>query len=196
MAQYGEADSTGSYRLKVPNWYVITGGPSSGKTTVIHGLKSRGYTVFEEAARLVIDEGIATGKTIQEIRKDEKKFQQTVLQRKIKTEFSHDKSTLSFFDRGMHDTLAYYRFYNWEIPPKITEVMQHATYKKVFLLDPLPFFEQDYARTEDQNFAKVLTRLLHTAYHENGVGVIKVPVLSPKKRLQFILNHIDNSVGG
>jgi predicted ATPase len=37
-------------------WYVITGGPSTGKTTTVTALTQRGYHVVEEAARLVIEE--------------------------------------------------------------------------------------------------------------------------------------------
>lgn len=37
------------------NWYVITGGPGSGKTTTAHLLKERGYTTTFEHARHYLD---------------------------------------------------------------------------------------------------------------------------------------------
>ena len=45
------------------SWYVITGGPSTGKTTLLEELAKRGYKTIPEVARVVIDEGIAAGKT-------------------------------------------------------------------------------------------------------------------------------------
>ena len=41
---------------------VISGSPGAGKTSIIKGLKNKGYTVFEEYSRILIDEGKASGK--------------------------------------------------------------------------------------------------------------------------------------
>jgi predicted ATPase len=41
---------------------VITGCPGAGKTSIIKGLEDKGYSVFEEYSRTLIDEGKATGK--------------------------------------------------------------------------------------------------------------------------------------
>ena len=65
--------------MKNNNWYVITGAPSSGKTTIVKLLKSKGYIVLYEAARIYIDQELKKGKTIQKIRKDEGKFQKESL---------------------------------------------------------------------------------------------------------------------
>jgi predicted ATPase len=37
------------------NWYVITGAPCSGKTSVIRELEKRGYRVVHEVARAYIE---------------------------------------------------------------------------------------------------------------------------------------------
>lgn len=59
------------------NWYVLTGGPCSGKSTTLEYLSSRGYLVVPEMARVVIDE---------EIRADAFGFQVKILDRKIQLE--------------------------------------------------------------------------------------------------------------
>lgn len=180
----------------VPNWYVITGGPSSGKSTLLNILGEEGYATFEEAARLVIDEGLAAGKTVEEIRADEKSFQEAVLERKIQVEASHDKTLLTFFDRGMHDTLAYYRFYGWAIDKKTKKALIEAKYKSMFLLSPLSFFEKDYARTEGREFAVQLHDLLKEAYEAYNIPVIEVPDASPEERIQFILDTVNQNSEG
>lgn len=172
------------------NWYVITGGPSSGKTTLLHSLASAGHQTLEEAARLVIDTGIVAGKTIDEIRGDEEKFQYDVLEHKINQESKLSKDQLTFFDRGMHDTLAYLNHYGWKPSDRAHQALQNSTYRKVFLLEPLPTFAKDYARTEDGSFAKNIHTLLKEAYSQYGMDLISVPVLPVKERLDFILNNL------
>ena len=49
------------------NWCVITGGPSSGKTTTVNMLRDRGQTTTIEHARHYIDTQRVTGRTVAEI---------------------------------------------------------------------------------------------------------------------------------
>ena len=67
-------------------WVIITGGPCSGKSTLLEAFKNDGEICIQEAARTVIDEGLAIGKKIEEIRANEESFQDIVLQRKIQIE--------------------------------------------------------------------------------------------------------------
>lgn len=175
---------------KSNNWYVITGGPSSGKTTLLAELEKLGHITVPEAARTYIDREIAKGFSIEQIRKDEKKFQEEVAKLKIEIESLHPKDVLTFFDRGMHDSLAYMRHYAYELDDWIKAALDNASYQKVFLLDPLPVFEQDYARTEDEAFTGTITDLLHASYADAGMKPIKVPVLPVGARAQFILEKI------
>lgn len=54
------------------NWYVITGGPGSGKTTTLNHLNMLGYHTTIEHARHFIDRQMITGKTVKEIRENQK----------------------------------------------------------------------------------------------------------------------------
>jgi predicted ATPase len=172
------------------NWYVITGGPSTGKSTLLNVLESKGHKIFPEMARVVIDEGIASSLSVEQIRKDEKKFQADVLKRKQELEEKHDDNLLTFFDRGMQDTLAYMQFYGWEIEKELEKEINKFKYRKVFLLDPLPQFEKDYARTENENFKSKINDLLKNAYENAGMEVIHVPFDEPEKRAAFVLDHL------
>jgi len=172
------------------NWYVITGGPSSGKTSLIDELNKLGHRTIPEAARIVIDEAIKKGISVEELRADEKKFQDEVMRLKGEIEDSYDKNVLTFFDRGIHDTLAYFRFYGYEIDSWIKDLMDGARYQQVFLLEPLNTFKKDYARTEDHNFAKQLHKLLHDAYTEFEMEPTHVPAMSLDDRLKFILDKV------
>lgn len=176
--------------MAVNNWFVITGGPSVGKTTLLAELEKLGHATLPEGARVVIDEGIAAGKTIQDIRSDERQFQMDVLAHKIRTEHGQDKDTLLFFDRGMHDTLAYLRLFDFAITDEVTEAMKNAAYRQVFLLEPLDTYVTDYARTESREEALKLNELLARAYREYGMEPTLIPAVPPEERAQLILEHL------
>ena len=171
------------------NWYVITGAPCSGKSTILDLLGKKGYKTIPEAARVYIDEQIQIGKTIEEIRSNEMDFQEKVFDMKINTEKNLLPDEPIFFDRGIGDTIAYLKLYSYKINSTIIKGAKKSSYKTMFLFERLPY-KKDYARTEDENSLKKLEELLEQAYNENGTPVVRVPRLGIKKRLQFILKHI------
>ncbi len=57
------------------NWQVITGGPSTGKTTVINLLAKKGYKTTIEHARHYIDTMRDEGETVEAMRNNKRKFQ-------------------------------------------------------------------------------------------------------------------------
>lgn len=172
------------------NWYVITGGPSTGKTSLLNELAKQGHRTIPEAARQLIDATIAKGRTIDELRKDEQRFQHEVAKLKKEIEAAANSDALTFFDRGMHDTLAYLRYYNFKIEDWVNKLMDNATYRKVFLLEPFETYQADYARTEDHEFSKQLHGLLQAAYTEYGMKPVIVPAMSLADRVKFVLSRV------
>lgn len=172
-------------------WYVITGGPSSGKTTLLSELEKLGYATVPEAARTWIDLQMAKGMSIAQIRKDEQEFQYDVLRLKQKIENKQSKERVTFFDRGMQDSMAYLKHYNYDVKDWVYQAMDQAKYTKVFLLEPLPVFEEDYARTEGKDFPKQITDELRQAYRDAGMEPIEVPVMPIEDRVKFILQHVE-----
>jgi predicted ATPase len=171
------------------NWYVITGGPSSGKSTAIKILKDQGYTTTEEVARHFIDLQRINGRSTDEIRSNQRQFQHKVLNLQIDLERRLDPQELIFLDRGLPDELAYYQYFNLPPDEKLVEYLEFATYKKIFIMDLLPLCE-DYARTEDVSAQRALHQLIIDVYKKRSEPVVMVPVLSPKERVQFILDNL------
>jgi predicted ATPase len=95
------------------NWYVITGGPSSGKTTTVNLLKDRGYITTMEHARHFLDTQRLKGRTIEEVRKNQLEFQHGVLQMQIDQENEIAPHVQVFLDRAVPDALAYHRYLNF-----------------------------------------------------------------------------------
>ncbi len=171
------------------NWYVITGGPSSGKTTTVNLLKDRGYITTIEHARHYLDTQRLKGKTVEEVRKNQSEFQLGVLEMQIEQESEIAPDVLVFLDRAIPDALAYYRFLNLPEDGKLTKALKTVSYKKIFILDCLPLVK-DYARNEDAVAQKKIHSLLIEVYESLPFPIIKVPVLSPEERVDFILNNL------
>lgn len=171
------------------NWYVITGGPSSGKTTTVNLLAGRGYKTTIEHARHYIDTQKISGKTVEEIRANQLVFQRGVLEMQIAQENELASDETVFLDRALPDALAYYRFLNLPEDRELHQTLQAHLYKKVFILDPLPLVE-DYARTENSSDQKVIHGLLIEAYELLGYHVMHIPVLPPEERVDFILKNL------
>ncbi|HEU0112783.1 MAG TPA: ATP-binding protein [Flavisolibacter sp.] len=175
--------------MKQTNWYVITGGPGSGKTTTINLIAKRGYKTTIEHARHYIDTQRQNGKTVEELRKNQEEFQLSVLEMQLKQEASLDPDEVVFLDRAIPDALAYYRFLNLPVNPKLNDALQVYRYKKIFVLDCLPIV-QDYARQENEKDQQQIHELLIEVYTSLHFPIIHVPVLSPESRVDFILRHL------
>lgn len=174
------------------SWYVITGGPSTGKTKLINELAKLGHKIVPEAARTLIDEAVAKGLTVEEFRSDEKRFQYDVAKLKQDTENKLRKKDTIFFDRGMHDTIAYLKYYDFDIDSWIDSLVRKSRYQKVFILEPLERFKDDYARTESIDFSLKIRDMLIDAYKKHEMKPISVPDIGLNNRLQFILDSIES----
>ncbi len=171
------------------NWYVITGGPSSGKTTTVNLLNARGYKTTIEHARHYIETLQITGRTVEDIRKNQVVFQHGVVDMQIAEEHMLSPDETIFLDRAIPDALAYYRFLGLPEDGKIRKAMEKVSYKKVFILDPLPLVK-DSVRTEDEFAQKKIHELLIETYKSLHLPVIHVPVLPPEERVNLILKNL------
>lgn len=179
--------------LEQTNWHVITGGPGTGKTLLINMLAERGFHTVPEAARAIIDEGLAKGLTLEQIRGNENAWQAKILRRILDTEAAINPSALTFFDRGAHDGLAFLDVK--EVEPgdywrELTDNERNPYYRTVFLLEPLPEFEHDYARTENAEITNRLTEITNNVYSKFGMEPIRIPFMSPEERLDRIFSHL------
>ncbi len=170
-------------------WYVITGGPSSGKTTTVNILQDLGYKTTIEVAGHYIDLQRINGRSTEQVRENQRNFQHKILNIQLRLEKRLDPEQLVFLDRALPDELAYYNYFNLEPDSKLIDSLHKFTYKKVFIMELLPL-HKDYARTEDSNAQKELQNEIIKVYKARSEPVVMVPVLSPKQRVDFILRNL------
>lgn len=170
------------------NWYVITGAPSSGKTTTLEYLEKKDKKVYYERARIYIDQEIKKGKTLKEIRKDEVLFQKKIVKIKINFEKKLNPESILFMERGIPDSVAYLMLAGGN-DSILEQAIKECSYKKVFIMELIKY-SKDYARTESQEEAMFLDNLLEKSYTDLGIPVIRVPRLTVSKRAKFILDNL------
>ncbi|AXT62411.1 hypothetical protein D1816_19245 [Aquimarina sp. AD10] len=181
-----------NYQIIETNWCVITGGPSTGKTTTINMLAELGYETTIEHARHYIDTMRIKGQTVEELRSNKREFQLGVLDMQIEQEASINPKNLVFLDRAIPDALAYYRFLKLEVDEILKDAMRKVNYKMIFVLDKLPLIN-DYARLESENDQIQIHNLITEVYESLPFPVVHVPVLPPLERVNFILNSIKDN---
>jgi predicted ATPase len=171
------------------NWFVISGGPASGKTTLVNLLAARGYPVVHEHARQRIDRALYRGMSIGEVRKDQLAFQLGVLEMQLEHESNVPPEQLTFFDRGIPDTLAYQRFHHLPDNPLISQAVAECSYRKVFIMELLQLVP-DYARTEDDLAQHEIQQLILDVYGALPFPLVLVPVLPPEERMEYVLARL------
>jgi predicted ATPase len=176
------------------NWYVLTGRPCSGLSTTLAELGKAGFPVVDEAARAVIDEKLAKGLTIGDIRGNDAVFQREILERKVAAESELDPEAVRFLDRGLPDSVAYHELAGLD-PGEVLRLCEPLRYRKVFFLEPLPWVA-DYARTETAETLDWLGRRLREVYRDLGYRVVDVPAAGLGERVSLIRSHLDSGGSG
>ncbi|MEO9891071.1 ATP-binding protein, partial [Aurantibacter sp.] len=176
---------------------VITGGPATGKTSVIQSLETQDYLCFHEIIRDLTNQAKDLGnlKSLEtnpiDSVDDPLKFNKKLLEGRTKQYVASKKSVdnLIFFDRGIPDVLAYMMHYNQDLLPAFIEAAEEHTYDMVFLL-PMwkEIFSSDEERFESFDEALKIQDCLRNSYSNFGYTVIEVPFDTIENRTKFILN--------
>ncbi|WP_081452561.1 AAA family ATPase [Verrucomicrobium spinosum] len=146
-------------------WIVITGAPSSGKTTLLRELKRRGYAVVSESAREVLESG-----ELDESRSD---VQTLIEERQQAKEQQIPPGQVIVLDRALPDSLAYRRLGGLDASD-LRALIRPERYAAVFMCG----FGQHIAdglRKDDVERAREIERLLREVYLEIGCRVIDLP---------------------
>ena len=176
----------------MPKKIVITGGPGSGKTTLISFLLENGFQCLNEISREVILEAQKEG-IDQLFLTDPILFSQKLLDGRLKQfqDINHFEKSYVFYDRGLPDITAYMDFTNIKYPDNFIETCNNNRYDVVFLLPPWKdIYKQDNERYESFEEAEKIHDCLLEGYEKYGYNVIEVPFGTLESRMQFITKKL------
>lgn len=172
------------------NWVVITGAPSSGKTSVIEELAKRGYPIQTEIARELIEEAQRHGMTLAEVRGAGyvQELQEKILRFKLGRERALDTQKLVFSDRGVPDSIVYFGLAGLgrDLAVAASKIFK---YRAVFMLDRLPLVK-DGVRSENDAQAENIGAQILSDYRALGYEPVAVPVMPIPARVDFILQKL------
>lgn len=177
---------------EVERLFVITGGPGSGKTTLIEALEAAGFARTIEAGRAVIQEQLAHGGDALPW-KNQASFAEKMLERDIRSYESATQTGPVFFDRGIPDVIGYLRLSGLPVPAHMTKAAEDFRYhRRVFIAPPWPeIYAQDAERKQDFDEAQRTYDAMVETYTEFGYELVELPRVSVEERVKFVTRFID-----
>jgi predicted ATPase len=168
---------------------VFTGGPCSGKTTLLEQLALKGLTIIPETARIIIEQEQRRDSEILPWR-DLYGFQERVARVQLEQEHSYYDDNL-LLDRGVIDGHGF--SLNGQIPtPELILDSGKGRYDRVFLLDPLPNYKTDFSRKETPQMARKIHERIDEAYRNFGYQPIRIPVFgSIEERTKYVVKLLE-----
>ncbi len=170
--------------------YILTGGPSCGKTLVAEKLEEKGYSVIGEQARLVIKEQMQKGTDFLPW-KDIQSFSSLVFSN-FSAEYKKRSDELLFSDRGPLDIFAYLQVNQqaWDVQ-LLNEARKLAFTTKVFFFPSWKeIYKQDEERLESFEEGVQIANALREVYMRFGFQLVEMPLKSVEERIEFIFNEI------
>ncbi|MGW9346398.1 AAA family ATPase [Nocardiopsis flavescens] len=171
---------------------VVTGGPGSGKTTLIDHLAGLGHARTEEAGRAVIrDQREIDGPGL--AWRDDALFAELMLAWEIR---SHRKAAALpgpvFCDRGVPDTVGYLLLRGLPVPPHAEAAARRFRYRPtVFVAPPWPeIFTGDAERHQSQEEARRTYDAMLEVYPRFGYAPVELPRVPVAERARFVLETL------
>jgi predicted ATPase len=175
------------------NYFVVTGGPGAGKTSLIAELGRRGYASVEEAGRAIIRQQRAIGGTALHTA-NRVLFRELMLGHMI--EHYERAGTIEppiFFDRGIPGLIGYCRLIGVPVPDHIRRAADVYRYNDtVFVTPPWPeIYAQDHERRQDFAEAVRTYEVVVEGYREAVYIPVELPKASVGERADFVLEQIE-----
>jgi len=187
------------------NNIVITGPPSSGKSTIIKELSVNGYNTVPETASMNIERskiGFDRSGTVPQ--KDGRiedvvstlKFQNSITTKQLIAESQngiHDDSTL-ILDRSLIDNIAYRKYLDVPVGEKLKQVVQNR-YDKVLFFEALELDESGARYEKSKSEQKEIEHILFDTYDEYDIDNDDMHTIlecGVESRLEMVIDHIED----
>lgn len=182
----------------VDNLFVVTGGPGSGKTTLIDAVARRGVFQSMEAGRGIIRDQVAIGGSALPW-SDAEAFADLMLSWDMRSyRMARAQAGPAIFDRGIPDVVGYLRTMELPVPPYLDRAARLFRYNRhVFIAPPWPeIFVRDAERTQTLDDAERTYRAVVETYEGYGYVPLPLPFASVDDRVTFVMQRIDRAGQG
>jgi predicted ATPase len=178
----------------VPELYILTGAPGTGKTAILAGLDGAVETVAEPAREVLAEQRAAGAPPPRSA-----EFVRRLLARSIeKHQRAQDASGVVVFDRGVPDCIAYASYFssfaNDPAADPAEAVAAAAEYRyrpEVLIAEP---WEAIYTTDEERQMSFDLVERFHehvvAAYEQAGYRLVTVPKVALEERREFVRTFV------
>lgn len=182
-----------------PKKIVISGGPGTGKTSIVQVLESMGYPCYHEVIRNMTLEAKKDTDPARFVTNplafvpDPYDFNRRILENRLGhfNEGTRVGSAVVFFDRGLPDVLAYMDYFDQPYEDEFEAICKDNRYDKILLLPPWEaIYVSDNERLESFEEALEIHQYLTASYERLGYSPVSVPEGSILERATFILEHL------
>lgn len=172
--------------------FVVTGGPGSGKSSLITELKQRGINTMTEGGRAIIRDQVKIGgHALPWV--DSRAFAEQMLSWELRS--YHEAKSMAgpvVMDRGIVDVVGYLTLCALSVPAHFEKAARLFCYNKRVFLAPYweGIYTQDAERKQDLQEAEASFEAMTKAYIQFGYEIIELPLLGVEARADFVLQHL------
>ncbi len=163
---------------------VLTGPPSSGKTTLLSLFADAGERTSSDSTRQLISDVVKGGRTADEFRFADD-FQPRVLDAMAAAEARLDPAELTVLEYALPCNIAFHRTEGLPLTAGLSDAAVRYRYSDVFILDPVGW-HSDAERVEGEEYQTQVHAHLFDVYRELGYDPVEVPAVSSAERFDLV----------
>jgi predicted ATPase len=178
-------------------FFVITGGPGSGKSTLIEALVRQGYGRTVEAGRAIIQDQVAIGGPALPW-SDPGLFAELMLSWELRSyATARDVHGPVLFDRGIPDVIGYLTLTGLPVHAHVRRAAELFRYHpRVFIAPPWrAIFTQDRERRQTPDEAERTHDAMVRTYGACGYELVPLPLASVEERARFVMQVLQTQDG-
>lgn len=172
--------------------FIITGGPGSGKTTLINAIASHGIqTTLESGRKIIQDQLSSTGEALPWL--NPIAFAELMYSREnCEYHKAIEINETVIFDRGIPDVVGYLRLMNLPVPDYMDNAAKKLRYNHTIFIAPHwpEIFKQDAERKQSQEEALATFKVMYNTYLSYGYTPVFLPLATVQTRVEFVIKHL------
>lgn len=172
--------------------FVVTGGPGSGKSSLIDAMARRGLRTMPEAGRAIIRDQVGIGGPALPWA-DRALFAELMLDRALRS--WHEAlagGAPVLMDRGIPDIAGYLLLCGLPVPAHVEAAAQRHRYNRRVFLAPYwdAIFTQDTERRQNRQEAEATGRIMAETYARLGYRIVELPLAGVGQRADFVADRL------